>query len=48
MKQVADGSSKDGGYGKPIITMLAAALIFDIPHTAQMAIDTLEKIGINF
>ncbi len=48
MKQVADGSSKDGGYGKPIITMLAAALIFDIPHTAQMAIDTLESIGINF
>lgn len=48
IKQVADGSSRDNGYGKPIITMLASALIFDIPHTAQMAIDTLEKIGINF
>lgn len=46
--QVANGSSKDGGYGKPIITMIAAALIVDIPHTAQMAINTLEQIGINF
>lgn len=46
--QVANGSSKENGYGKPIITMFAAALIVDLPHTAQMAIDTLEKIGINF
>ena len=46
--QVANGSSKDGGYGKPIITMFASALIVDIPHTAMMAIETLEKIGINF
>ena len=48
LAQVANGSSKDSGYGKPIITMFASALIVDIPHTAQMAIDTLEKIGINF
>jgi len=46
--QVANGSSRDGGYGKPIITMIAAALIVDIPHTAEMAITTLESIGINF
>ncbi|EOA5670036.1 hypothetical protein ACEPU1_31000 [Pseudomonas aeruginosa] len=46
--QVANGSSKENGYGKPIITMFASALIVDLPHTAQMAIDTLEKIGINF
>lgn len=46
--QVANGSSRDSGYGKPIITMFAAALIVDIPHTAEMAISTLEKIGINF
>ncbi|UZS72945.1 hypothetical protein OQB66_00965 [Pseudomonas syringae] len=46
--QVANGSSKENGYGKPIITMLASALIVDIPHTAQMAIDTLHKVGINF
>ncbi|WP_136477734.1 hypothetical protein [Pseudomonas sp. DG56-2] len=46
--QVANGSSRDGGYGKPIITMIAAALIVDIPHTAQMAINTLEQIGVNF
>lgn len=46
--QVANGSSKENGYGKPIVTMFASALIVDIPHTMQMAIDTLEKIGINF
>lgn len=48
LAQVANGSSQEKGYGKPIITMFASALIVDIPHTAQMAIDTLEKIGINF
>ncbi|MCE0930372.1 hypothetical protein [Pseudomonas monteilii] len=48
LAQVANGSSKENGYGKPIITMFASALIVDIPHTAQMAIDTLERIGINF
>ncbi|MDH1552573.1 hypothetical protein [Pseudomonas juntendi] len=48
LAEVANGSSKENGYGKPIITMFASALIVDIPHTAQMAIDTLEKIGINF
>lgn len=46
--QVSNGSSKESGYGKPIITMFASALIVDIPHTAMMAIETLEKIGINF
>lgn len=46
--QVANGSSRDSGYGKPIITMIAAALIVDIPHTAEMAIQTLQDIGINF
>lgn len=48
LAQVANGSSKENGYSKPIITMFASALIVDIPHTAQMAIDTLERIGINF
>ncbi|HEJ6524389.1 hypothetical protein N5J66_12660 [Pseudomonas juntendi] len=46
--EVANGSSKENGYGKPIITMFASALIVDIPHTIQIALDTLEKIGINF
>lgn len=46
--QVSNGSSRDGGYGKPIVTMIASALIVDIPHTAEMAIATLEKIGVNF
>ncbi len=46
--QVANGSSRDGGYGKPIVTMIASALIVDIPHTAETAVNTLEKIGVNF
>lgn len=48
LTQVANGSSKEAGYAKPVITMFASALIIDIPHTAQMAIKTLEQIGINF
>ncbi|MDI1333224.1 hypothetical protein [Pseudomonas sp.] len=47
LTQVANGSAQNG-YGKPLITMFASALIYDLPHTAMMAIDTLEKIGINF
>lgn len=46
--QVSNGSSRDGGYGKPIVTMIASALIVDIPHTAEMAVETLEKVGVNF
>ncbi len=47
LTQVANGSAQHG-YGKPIITMVASALIVDIPHTATMFIDTLHQIGINF
>ncbi len=47
LKEVAKGSAQNG-YGKPIVTMIASALIFDLPYTAQVAIDTMEKIGINF
>ncbi|MDI3667800.1 hypothetical protein QK362_12740 [Pseudomonas aeruginosa] len=45
--EVANGSAEHG-YGKPLITMIASALIVDIPHTATTFIDTLNKIGINF
>lgn len=47
LTQVANGSAQNG-YGKPIVTMLASALIYDLPHTANLAIDMLERIGINF
>ncbi len=46
--QVSNGSAKDNGYGKPIITMISSALIIDLPHTASMFLDTLQKIGVNF
>lgn len=45
--EVSKGSAQNG-YGKPVITMFASALIYDLPHTAQMAINTLTNIGINF
>ncbi|MCO7557150.1 hypothetical protein [Metapseudomonas otitidis] len=47
MTQVAKGSANHG-YGKPLITMVASALIVDIPHTATTFVDTLNKIGITF
>lgn len=46
--QVSNGSSRDGGYGKPIVTMIASALIVDLPHTAELFIGTLNSVGINF
>lgn len=46
--QVSNGSAKDGGYGKPIVTMLASALIVDLPHTAETFVETLSKVGIQF
>lgn len=45
--QVSNGT-KDNGYGKPIITMISSALIVDLPHTATMFINTLQKVGITF
>ena len=47
LHQVSNGT-KDEGYGKPIITMISSALIIDLPHTASMFLDTLQKIGVNF
>ncbi|WP_156176534.1 hypothetical protein [Pseudomonas veronii] len=46
--QVSNGSAKDSGYGKPIITMFASALIVDLPHTFQMLQATIRQVGINF
>lgn len=47
LHQVSNGT-KDEGYGKPIITMISSALIIDLPHTASMFLDTLQKVGVNF
>lgn len=46
--QVSNGSAKDSGYGKPIVTLIASALIVDLPHTFQMLQATLQQVGINF
>lgn len=47
LKLVSSGTER-GGYGKPIITMIASALIIDLPHTAELVINTINKIGVNF
>jgi hypothetical protein len=44
LKQVSDGGQK-GGYGKPLLTMLAAALVLDLPHTLEVIMQTIEQIG---
>lgn len=45
LKQVSEGSSRDG-YGKPIITLIASALIIDLPHTMEMLKNTINTLGI--
>lgn len=44
LKQVSDGGQK-GGYGKPILTMIAAALVLDLPHTLEVILTTINEIG---
>lgn len=44
LKQVSDGGQK-GGYGKPLLIMIAAALVLDLPHTLEVVMKTIEEIG---
>lgn len=44
LKQVSDGGQK-GGYGKPLLIMIAAALVLDLPHTLEVVLNTIEQIG---
>lgn len=44
MKVTSEGQSRDG-YGKPIITLIASALIIDLPHTIEMIQETINYLG---
>lgn len=43
LKTASEG--KGDGYGKPILTMILAALVIDLPHTLEMLQETLLLIG---
>lgn len=45
--QVSKGTARNG-YFKPIIIIVASTLIVDLPHTAEMFLNTLKEIGVNF
>ncbi len=44
LKLTAEGTAREG-YGKPIITIMAAALVIDLPHTIEMASATINALG---
>lgn len=44
LKLTSEGQGKDG-YGKPIVTMILAALVLDLPHTLEFIKETLQLIG---
>ena len=44
---VSKGSARNG-YFKPLVIIIASALIVDLPHTAEMFLNTLKKVGVNF
>lgn len=44
---VSKGTARNG-YMKPIIIIAASALIVDLPHTAEIFLATLKKVGVNF
>lgn len=44
LKVTSEGQSRDG-YGKPIITIISAALIIDLPHTIEMIKETINYMG---
>jgi len=44
LKTTSEGQSKEG-YGKPIITLIASALIIDLPHTIEMVQETIAYLG---
>ena len=44
LKLVAEGTAREG-YGKPIITLIASALVIDLPHTLTMLQNTINALG---
>lgn len=44
LKVTSEGQSREG-YGKPIITLIASALVIDLPHTIEMLQETINYLG---
>lgn len=44
LQATASGNGKDG-YMKPIVTMITAALVIDLPHTLQIINETVKLLG---
>lgn len=44
LKMVSEGTAREG-YGKPIITIIASALVIDLPHTLDMMRATINALG---
>lgn len=47
LKKLADGSKGDSHW-KHIWTIIFSVLIIDLPHTATVFLDTLQKLGVNW
>ncbi|MFI3044483.1 hypothetical protein [Pseudomonas coronafaciens] len=45
--EIGKGTARHG-YTKPIVMMIAASLIVDLPHTAEMVLATLKSVGVTF
>lgn len=46
--ETAMGTSREPGYGKPIITMIFSSFLVDLGHTLEMLLATLRAVGMNF
>lgn len=44
LKLTSEGNGRDG-YGKPIVTIIAAALVIDLPHTLETIEETITYLG---
>lgn len=44
LKVTSEGQSREG-YGKPIITLIASALVIDLPHTIELVQGTITYLG---
>jgi hypothetical protein len=44
LKLTAEGNGRDG-YMKPLVTMIASALVIDLPHTLEILNNTVKLLG---
>lgn len=44
LKLTSEGNGREG-YGKPIVTLIGSAFVFDLPHTLEMLKETVQSLG---